>query len=82
MANWVKLAWDAVETGLIKRAFKCCGVSVEMDGSEDEFVFDYDWVEDEFTVDEDKENRNGMLDVTNDIDVYEEDTNTVFENMW
>ena len=24
-----------------------------------------------------------MLDVTNDIDdIYEEDTNTVFENMW
>ncbi|CAG8643310.1 7232_t:CDS:2, partial [Paraglomus brasilianum] len=33
--------------------------------------------QDEFTVDEDKENRNDMLDVTNDIDdVYEEDTNT------
>jgi len=46
-------------------------------------LFDYDWVEDEFTVDEDKENRNDMLDVTNDIDdIYEEDTNTVFENMW
>jgi len=30
----------------------------------------------------DKENRD-MLDVTNDIaDVYEEDTNTVFENVW
>jgi len=55
MANWVKLAWDAVETGLIKWAFKYCGVSVEMDGSKDEFVFDYNWVEDEFTVDKDKE---------------------------
>jgi hypothetical protein len=45
VANWVKIAWDQVDSALIKRSFKCCGVSTAQDGSEENIMFDYNWVE-------------------------------------
>ncbi len=45
VAEWVKIAWDQVDTYLIKRSFKCCGISNARDGTEDNHIFDYGWVE-------------------------------------
>ena len=45
VANWVNTAWNQVDTNLIIRSFKCCGISAAQDGSEDDKIFDYDWVE-------------------------------------
>ncbi|CAG8584124.1 23686_t:CDS:2 [Gigaspora rosea] len=42
LAEWVKRAWEALDPNLIRRSFKCCGISVASDGSEDEWIFDYD----------------------------------------
>jgi hypothetical protein len=42
VATWVKESWDDVDEDLIRRSFKCCGVSTNTDGSEDNNLFDYD----------------------------------------
>jgi hypothetical protein len=42
VATWVKESWDDVDEDLIRRSFKCCGVSTNTDGSEDNDLFDYD----------------------------------------
>jgi hypothetical protein len=42
VATWVKESWDEVDEGLIKRSFKCCGISTNTNGSEDDVLFDYD----------------------------------------
>ena len=42
VANWVKDSWNAVDVNLIRRSFKCCGVSNNRDGSEDDWIFNYD----------------------------------------
>ena len=44
VATWVKESWDDVSVELIKKSFKCCGVSTKLDGTEDDQVFDYDKV--------------------------------------
>ena len=45
VANWIKEAWDSVDTNMIRRSFKCCGVSNSLDGSEDGLIFDFNKVE-------------------------------------
>ena len=42
VANWVKDLWNAVNVNLIRRSFKCCGISNNRDGSEDDWIFNYD----------------------------------------
>ena len=42
VANWVKDSWNAVNVNLIRRSFKCCGISNNRDGSEDDWIFNYD----------------------------------------
>jgi hypothetical protein len=42
VCSWVKDAWEKIDTNLIRRSFKCCGISVKTDGSEDDMIFDYD----------------------------------------
>ena len=34
-ANWVKDSWDAIDPNIIKRSFKCCGISNDINGLED-----------------------------------------------
>jgi hypothetical protein len=41
VANWVKDSWNAVDTNLIRKSFKCCGISNKRDGTEDDWIFDY-----------------------------------------
>jgi len=42
VANWVKDSWSAVDVNLIRRSFKCCGVSNKRNGIEDNWIFNYD----------------------------------------
>src|SRR6185436_3028844 len=43
IVTWVKNSWEDVDTSLIIRSFKCCGISVKQeDGSENDLIFDYD----------------------------------------
>ena len=44
LAQWVIDSWKEVDPRLIIKAFKCCGISVKTDGTEDDLVFDYDEV--------------------------------------
>ena len=41
VVNWVSKLWNAIDINLIKRSFKCCGISNKRDGSEDDWIFDY-----------------------------------------
>jgi hypothetical protein len=45
VANWVKESWDAVDSNMIKRSFKCCGVSNATNGEEDSLIFNFNKVE-------------------------------------
>src|SRR2546421_13068173 len=42
VVNWVKYSWNTVNVNLIRRSFKCCDVSNNRDGSEDDWIFNYD----------------------------------------
>ena len=41
VANWIKDSWNAIGINLIKRLFKCCGISNNRNGSEDNWIFNY-----------------------------------------
>src|SRR6266498_2809659 len=62
VANWVKDSWNEVDINLIQRSFKCCGISNKRDGTEDDWIFNYDHLgqanqlNDEVEVPSDKEN--------------------------
>ncbi|CAG8756569.1 19616_t:CDS:1 [Racocetra persica] len=40
-ATWVKETWEAININLIRRFFKCCGISNMMDRTEDKLIFDF-----------------------------------------
>ncbi|CAB5326169.1 unnamed protein product [Rhizophagus irregularis] len=42
VATWVKELWDEVDENLIQRSFKSCGILTNINGSEDDCIFDYD----------------------------------------
>jgi len=44
VANWVKEAWDNIEPAMIRKSFKCCGISIELNGSKDNLIFDFEKV--------------------------------------
>ena len=39
VANWVKDSWDAIDSNMIKRSFKCCGILNDINGLDD-LIFD------------------------------------------
>ncbi|GES95125.1 pogo transposable element with KRAB domain [Rhizophagus clarus] len=41
VANWVRDSWNAVDVDLIRKFFKCCGISNKRDGTEDDWIFNY-----------------------------------------
>src|SRR5688572_23847008 len=45
VANWVKESWDSIDSDMIKRSFKCCGVSNSLDRMEDNLIFNFNRVE-------------------------------------
>src|SRR6266498_2338642 len=42
VVDWVNRSWNAIDIGLIQRSFKCCGISNKRDGTEDDWIFNYD----------------------------------------
>jgi len=40
ITNWVKDSWDAIDPNMIKRSFKCYGISNDINGLEDDLIFD------------------------------------------
>ena len=40
VATWVKESWNEVSKDLIQRSFKTCGISTNIDGSENDCIFD------------------------------------------
>jgi hypothetical protein len=72
VAQWVKVAWDNVDVEKIKKSFKCCGISVAKDGTEDDLIFDYDMLNDE--------NEN-PVDIVEDS-IYDNDVIDGYENSW
>jgi hypothetical protein len=79
VANWVKESWDAVDTNIIRRSFKCCGVSNAINGSEDGLIFNFNKVQTINNrgrgIEEDGENN----DESSDSD-YEPDNNSESDN--
>lgn len=56
IALWVKKAWDAVSPEIVIKSFKKCCISNELDGTEDDAIFD--------------ESDSEMPDTDSDTDVY------------
>jgi hypothetical protein len=76
VASWVKDSWEEVDVDLIKKSFKCCGVSTKLDGSEDDLLFEYDKLLGSVDDDEEVEDPNNQ-----DSDVeYPEEGN--YKNDW
>ncbi|CAI2198677.1 16619_t:CDS:1, partial [Funneliformis geosporum] len=73
VAQWVKVAWDSINVEKIKKSFKCCGISVTKDGTEDDFIFDYDLLK--------NENDNLGDDAVFEDTIYD-DFITGYENTW
>ena len=40
VTNWVKDSWDTIDPNMIKQLFKCCGISNDINGLEDDLIFD------------------------------------------
>ena len=40
LANWVKVAWESLDSDSIKGSFKCCGIPVKNDESENNYDCD------------------------------------------
>ncbi|CAG8796374.1 13296_t:CDS:2, partial [Cetraspora pellucida] len=62
---------NMVDLQLIVKAFKCCGVSVKMDGTEDDQVFDYELLNENPT-DENDENSEVINGDDSEGEIYEE----------
>ena len=73
VAQQVKVAWDNIDVEKVKKSFKYCEISVVKDGIENDFIFDYDLLNDE--------NEN-----PNDDEVFEDSVYNDFidgyENSW
>ena len=85
VVNWVNRSWNAVDTSLIQRSFKYCGISNKRNRTEDDWIFDYrrlDQVklsEEVELLDED----NNISDENNEInnDYYDEEKRD-YDNEW
>ena len=42
LLGWIKQAWQSVTPDVVRKSFKVCGISNEMDGSEDHLLFQED----------------------------------------
>ncbi|CAG8810243.1 24334_t:CDS:1, partial [Gigaspora rosea] len=34
-------AWEAIDINMIRKSFKCCGISNTMDGTKDDLILDF-----------------------------------------
>src|SRR6266511_6248280 len=70
VASWVKESWDLIDSDMIRRSFKCCGISNSLDEKENNLIFNFNKVE--------KVNNQGRgieEDEDNDISESENDSN-------
>jgi hypothetical protein len=83
VANWVKESWEAMDTNMIKRSFKCYGVSNNVNGSEDILIYFNKVNKDNFgrEVEENNEedNDNEDDDDNNESNGEESDENTYYQ---
>jgi hypothetical protein len=77
VATWVKESWDEVDEDLIQRSFKSCGISTNIDSSENDCIFEHDSLLDRDN--EVLENFDNSTD-ENYEEKYPEKTN--YENKW
>ena len=88
VASWVKEGWDAIDINMIRRSFKCCGISNAIDGTEDTLIFDFNQLESKINrenlgreVEEDGENDKENESESEDNDGNElEDNESELEN--
>ena len=85
VVDWIKMSWNAVDTNLIRRSFKCCGISNNRDGTEDGLIFDYDRLKrsdtgNEIEILEDKEN--DEVNIEDNEDNTENYVNEDYDNVW
>ncbi|GES99374.1 pogo transposable element with KRAB domain [Rhizophagus clarus] len=73
VANWIKESWDSIDTNMIKRSFKCCGVLNSLDGSEDNLIFDFNKVKE-------INNRRKGIEEENEIDSESESSDNESES--
>src|SRR6185437_15117617 len=64
VANWVKDSWDAIDSNMIKQSFKYCGISNDINGLEDDLIFDLSKLENVNNQNRGvkKENKNNITD--------------------
>lgn len=84
VVDWVSSSWNAIDVNLIKRSFKCCGISNKRDGSEDDWIYDYRRLEqirtaDEIKTSDDEDDEDSECE-DSDVDDYKEEDN--FDNDW
>ena len=82
VVDWINRSWNAIDISLIQRSFKCCGISNERDGTEDNLIFDYGHLErmrssDEVEILDDINENDRSNDINNNY--YEERD---YDNEW
>jgi hypothetical protein len=85
VVNWVNRSWDAIDVSLIQQSFKCCGISNKRDGTEDDWIFDYERLKQVKSSDEveilDNDNENDEGNNIND-DHYDKEEERDYGNDW
>ena len=82
VVDWINRSWNTIDISLIQRSFKCCGISNKQDGTEDDWIFNYERLEQAKSNDEvEILDDNVENDRSNDINdnCYEEGD---YENEW
>ena len=91
IAEWVLDSWKNIDTNLIRKSFKCCGISNERNGKDDHLIFNYDHLEQDagtsnyvFDVENEIENSTNEVENTNNSeeDEYYETREISYENQW
>ena len=78
VVDWVNRSWNALDVNLIRRSFKCCGISNKRDGTEDDWIFDYRRLEQTKSSDEIRF-LDDEIDEDSDVNDYEEED---YNNDW
>ena len=72
VSKWIKESWNEIDVQMIARSFKKCGISNEMDGTEDDMLWDdaeaddgntHDNSDDEDVIYDDTLSREEMMDL-------------------
>jgi hypothetical protein len=83
VTQWVKTAWDSIDSQIIVRAFKKCSISNSLDGSEDDILWN-EAQDTEMTSDNDDDSDSDEMfdDVMTDAQfaqIFDEESDTEFE---